>query len=796
MAGLNFKSLLLSRVSLGSLLASLTLTALPTYAQVDEIVVTARRREEALSRVPTVVTAFGTSQLAERAINTDEDLRSSVPGLTVRQTEGSNNLLYAIRGQSIDPYSASPAAVVAYLNEVQLPTGNGNPSSFFDLASVQVLKGPQGTLFGRNATGGAVLFTSIKPKEEFGGYIKVRAGNYSMREVLGALNIPIVKDKVLLRLAGDGLSRGGYQHNIYYNVDYGKVDRQSGRGTLVIRPWDGLENTTFYQYDHAGGNSTANRLFSVNSGSTCSPAFGGTGILNCAAATLYNPATWGPVLWGNYLAAHPSAYPGGIAAWLTDPGGQSRLGFWDVSEAVWSAHRSESHLVMNTTTYDIGPNMQLKNILGFSQTYIRDLATELGAPFAVIATENRATGQIGNVVDQSAFSDELQLQGKALKEALTYVIGGYYKNENTNTFYPQTYFDLTGISPIVLGVNALNNDWKITDRTEAAYAQATYDLGAVGLEGFSLTTGYRYTWEQIQLKYLSRDTFNSKAPHDSITFSNPSWTAGLSYQATDALMLYVQGRRSWRTGGFNGVAPPIRGTAAVGGYLYYPEFTKDVEVGAKFSGRIFNRPTRINFAAFKQWIDNAQRAEYPIHPITGTSFAATTNVPQATIEGIELDGSFEPTDWLQLGMAGTLTYAKFVEGKNQVLIFGQNFIFGPYADTPRASGALYASVRLPAPEAWGSMKFRADLYAQTGMYFSQNANQLTPNTKIPGYGLVNLGYDWKEVFGSKVSVSAFAKNLLQKEYYSGGLSIAASLGANSGAIGQPRMYGFEVSYDF
>ena len=791
MPKMNYRSYLLSHASWVGLAACLALTSLPVQAQVDEIVVTARRREEALSKVPTAVTAFGAEQIAQRSIASQEDLQSSVPGLTVRQTEGSNNLLYAIRGQSIDPFSASPAAVVAYLNEVQLPTGSGSASTFFDLASLQVLKGPQGTLFGRNATGGAVLFTSIKPKEEFGGYIKVRAGNFSMREVLGAVDIPIVKDKVLLRIAGDGIARKGYQHNIYYNTDYGEVDRQSARGTLVVRPTDSLENTLVYEYGHAGGNSSANRLYSVNTGSGCAPA----GILNCAAGATFSPATFGPA-WNLLLAAQPRAYPNGLLGWLQDPGGQSSLGFWDVNEAVWSSHHSRSHLVSNTTTYDIGPNMQLKNIFGYSQSYTRDLATELGAPFTVIATENRVTGEKGNIVDQEAYSEELQLQGKMFKEALTYVIGGYYRDEKTTTTYPQTYFDLTGIVPNTLGVNALTNHWKVSDRTEAMYAQATYDLGTIGLHGLSLTTGYRYSWEQIKINFLPGDTFNSAAPQQDLSFSNPSWTAGLSYQATDELMLYIQGRRSWRTGGFNGVAPPVFGTAAVGGNIYYPEFTKDVEIGAKYAGRAFGRPLRANVAVFKQWIDQAQRAEYPVHPITGASIAVTVNVPQATIVGLELDGAFEPMEWLEIGAAGTLTYPKFIDGKNEVLIFGQNFIFGPYADTPRATGALYGAVTLPVPEAWGSMKIRAELYAQTGMYFSQNANQRTPNTRIPGYGLVNLRYDWHEAFGSKLSISAFAKNVTQKEYYSGGLSIGASLGANSAAVGQPRMYGFEVSYDF
>lgn len=120
-----------------------------------DIVVTARRTEEKLQDVPVAVAAFSTASLAERRIVSEADLQVATPGLTVRSTTSSNQLNYSIRGQSVDSFSYSSPAVVAYFNNV--PVGGTTATAFFDLGSIQVLKGPQGTLFGRNATGGAVL---------------------------------------------------------------------------------------------------------------------------------------------------------------------------------------------------------------------------------------------------------------------------------------------------------------------------------------------------------------------------------------------------------------------------------------------------------------------------------------------------------------------------------------------------------------------------------------------------------------------------------------------------------------
>ncbi len=758
-------------------------TAGAAGAPTAEVVVTARRREESLQKVPTAVSVLGSQQLVERNVVSQSDLQFAVPGLTMRETQGSNSLTYSIRGQTVDNFTGSATAVVPYFDEVQLV--GGGASTFFDLDSVQALKGPQGTLFGRNATGGAVLFTSTKPKNDYEGFVTARVGDYGLREGLGAVNLPIVQDKVLLRVAGDIVHRDGYQTNLYDDKKLGVVDRQSIRASLLVRPTERLENTTVVEFDHSGGNSTANRLSAVNA---CGATNGGFA-LNCTSAFLFSPgvdSAYGPGTWAAYLAANPGLNPAGIGAYLAQTG--SKLPFLDANEAGPVYHREDDAMLVNTTTYDLGGDLVLKNIFGLSASDTRDAGSSVGAPYLVFSSENLATGEIGNHVVQTTYSDELQLQGKALNQALTYISGLYYQVSQPKTLFPQVYFDLSPLGPPA----SVDNHFKAKDETEAVYAQGTYDFRDFGLQNISLTAGVRYSWEGFTLTQLPGGIFPLGSQH--VSFSNPSWNLVLADQVNDHLLLYVQGRRSWRGGGLNGTAPPVTTTAENGGNLFKPEYTRDVEIGAKFSGRVLDRPAHLDIAIYNQWIDNVQRAEFPVPPGRQQSIAVTINVPRAEVSGAELDASIKAAPWLDVGVSGALTDARFVKGANSAVIFGQEYVFNPYADAPHATGSLYGVVTLPTAPDVGLMDVRADIYGQSGMFFSNNNSTITPNTRIAGYGLLNLRYDWKNIYGSKTSLAVYVKNVTDKDYFTGGFALSASLGVASEAIGQPRMFGAELTY--
>jgi iron complex outermembrane recepter protein len=187
-------------------------------ATVSEVIVTAQRREERLQDVPIAITAFTAERLQQQNINQSQDLQATVPSLVVGANgQGSrDSQTFTLRGQGAT-FQASPGVVV-YMSEVPLPapitlSQQGGPGNYVDLENLQVLAGPQGTLFGRNTTGGAILLVPRKPQNEFGGYIQAGLGNYDAQELEAVLNVPIIEGKLLMRVVGAYRDREGYTHD-------------------------------------------------------------------------------------------------------------------------------------------------------------------------------------------------------------------------------------------------------------------------------------------------------------------------------------------------------------------------------------------------------------------------------------------------------------------------------------------------------------------------------------------------------------------------------------------------------
>lgn len=757
-----------------------------TGSTLKEVTVTARRRRENIEHVPVAITAFSSTQLADRSITTETDLQRSIPGLTVRATQDQNQLNFAIRGQTVDGFTSSKPAVLSYIDDVQFNTASA--TSFFDLSSIQVLKGPQGTLFGRNTTGGAVLFTTHMPGNRFGGYLQVRGGNSGQAEVQGAVDLPIVHDRVLLRLAADADYRNGYIHDIYTHDWLGRDARQAARATLVIKPTDNLENTTVAEFDNIGGNQTGGVIGSAYPCGSPPP-------LNSKASCLFSPALDSaihkPGAWSAYLAAHPLANPGGLQAALA---AEFSLGPYVTTGLQPSVNQAHNYFAINTTTYDVTPNLRFRNIAGVSRSISLWGGDDYGIPFAILTYLNPITGAYGDDLDDEQGSEELQMLGKTLSHRLTYVVGLYYSADNRVMTTNASAFDL---SPIIRPTPA-NHKNKDADYSEAIYLQGTYDLGSItGIEGLSVTGGFRYTWEQSVKDELPGSTEYDKpldpAQHQQIRYSAPSWEDGLQYQISPALMAYVAQRGSFRSPGFNDTSPAVNGTAAAGGDMFLAETSYDVEVGVKFQGRLADMPARVNADVYNQWVRNSQRFDTVTLP-SGQPVGLTVNVPAVQVSGFELDGSVSPVEWLETGTSFAYTDARYTS--NEVVIFGRVTRFGPYADAPRFSGTVYGEVTLPLAARLGLVTFRGDVYAQTGQYYSNLAATLAPGTRLPSYALVNLRLNWADVLESSVSLSAYATNLLNRTYYIGGLAEGPAFGVNGVVPGVPRMYGLEANYKF
>ena len=193
------------------------ISAAPAFAQqqaqpsasstgLEEIVVTARRREEKLQTVPVAVTAFTAADIQNKQIESSSDLQHYVPSLSSSQQSRDEQVFY-LRGQGPNGGSGGSPGVIAYFSEVPF-TGSG-PGIYFDLDNLQVLRGPQGMLFGQNTTGGAVLFEPKHPTDSYEGYVQLTLGNYNREGVEAAVNIPIIEDKLLVRIAGSKETRDG-----------------------------------------------------------------------------------------------------------------------------------------------------------------------------------------------------------------------------------------------------------------------------------------------------------------------------------------------------------------------------------------------------------------------------------------------------------------------------------------------------------------------------------------------------------------------------------------------------------
>jgi len=741
-----------------------------TEGNLDTVVVTARRRDESLERVPVAISAFSAQQLQDQQILSESDLQAATPGLTIRETSSQNQLNYSIRGQSVDAFSGSSPGVLPYIDDLQVSSTTA--TAFFDLQSVQVLKGPQGTLFGRNATGGAVLYETQKPTDELGGYISGRLGNYDTREVEGAFNVPLLGDKLLLRVSGLTDSSRGFVHNLYDGSWLGADDKSVGRVGLTFKPIDGLVSTTTYQYGHFGGGNVPSELYSANA---CGSSNNGVPLLS-ASACLYNPAFPG---WAAFLAAHPKAFPGGVEAFV---GYQQAIGPWNASLDSPLQHDAHAEYLVNNTAYDITPQMTLKNIVGFTASRSAEQTDFDGTNYPIFG-EGTPTDPSAEFFHTNQFSDELHLQGKAFNSRLDYIVGAYGSFERDESDFPLFAFDVEPAVPATL----FHYHWRIVDQSKAVFTQETYDLGS----GFSVTGGVRETWEDTSISQLAGSIFTG-APSEQQSARKPSWTVDLDYQLTRDLMFYAATRGSWRTGGYNGTAPPLDAYASGGGNKFRPETTRDVEVGMKYSGAVAEIPVRLNVAAYDQWVDDIQRTAYLI--LNGSPLAITVNVPTAEISGAEADGEIRPASWLLLG--ASVSYADARYTNDSVSYFANTLHFGPYADTPRWTGNVFGQVREPLPSNLGDLALRADYYIQSTQYFSNLEATINPGTQLPSYKLLNMYLTWEKIAGSGLQASLYGRNLLNEQYYVGGIPQGADLGLNQAVPGRPRMYGVELRYGF
>ena len=744
-------------------------TAAPTDG---EIVVTARRREENLQDVPIAVTAFSGEQLEHKQITQAADLVQSTPSLQVQPaTSQRQSGSVTIRGQG-QAYTGVLPSVITYLADVPLDPNGGAAFSTLDLQSAQVLRGPQGTLFGRNTTGGAVLFVPKAPTDEFGGNVSASVGNYGLFDIRGALNIPVT-DTLAVRVAGQSVKRSGFTDNIFNGKALDDQDFYALRAFIRWEPVDGFKNDLIVSTLRADENGTAFILHDiVNNGRSGYTYQGGALRTQLALQQARGPR---------------------VVNSNEDLGAKRRMFF-----------------LANTTSYEITPDVTVRNIFGYQRIkacYGSDLDGS-PVPFNISTCfPNRFQQAFGrpieNETDLRQFTNEFQLVGNAFDNRLDWIVGGFFLSSKTPGSLDRFRFHRIGKSAGTVSFASTIVD----DQSKALFAQGTFQI----LDNLKATAGFRYTWDKRALStgtYRSTNegaTYTCAAPSipgqthaasDPIDrcftvfhgkFSDYGYTFSLDWQANRDLLLYATTRRGYKSGGFNTISASDPSLTS-----FDPEVFTDYELGVKKDFRGGPVTGRFNASIFYGDYTNIQRSYNAL--INGAVTPIIRSAAAANMWGAELEAQVNFGDHFELsGFYSHLDYS-YKKGTYTQPLTGQDISSSLFQAVADNSGS--ATVRAYGDLADGSeLSASLTLYATSAIAFTSDTVN-NPHAIAPGYTTWSANLSLREAFGQPMDISLWARNLTDKNYVVGGLGLESVLGVTSRIYGEPRTFGATVSYRF
>lgn len=780
-----------------------------TADSIETVTVTARRTAEDAQSVPVAVTAFSADDLQREQINTGQDLQGRVPSLTIsansqlRSTE-----LPTIRGQGSN-FGAAPGVVI-YMAEVPAQTesvtnGQGGPGKFFDLANVQVLKGSQGTLFGRNTTGGALLLEPHKPDNSFGFSAHFQGSNYSGASGDSILNVPLVSDKLLLRFAAQYVSRGGFTNDVVSGQDYDNKRYWTSRLGLTWRPTEQIENYFLASYTYSRDNGTG----------TVIEGFNNHGInygLLAEALPQLNALPY-PVAQATADAANVGCQYLNTGGTIVGPNtissncgadlvaAQQARGVRNVEIAGAPFDYLKTGSVTDQFRYEINDNLTVRNIASFSMlqhSFYWNFAGSRAQMDSITNDPGTKSTNGGQV------TEELQLQGTALDRKLKFVVGGYYQNNHPIGHQEE---DVTALFMVLTP-----EVYSIKQSSYAPYAQATYDLGGLAslLDGYKLTAGARYTTDRT-------DGYSTAGvgPHSaSLSKSVPTWTVGLDKQL-GASLLYGKVSRGYKAGGF------LLAAANPADYTFKPEYVTNYEIGEKADFHIGDAPARLNTAVYYTNYSDMQRSGTDVYVTGGKTVTggAIFTAGKAEISGVEIEGTVRPLKGLTLAANYSFTYAKYREynltnnGLNPTLdCTGQyiptnngyntsspveNLSCLPFQYTPKHQASLTARYLLPMEVAGGNID-GSITYAWTDKQYasSYEVEAEEPNVWLGSFGLLNANLDWSWALDDKSTVDLrfFGTNLTDRKYRIANSDVWNTLYFQSSIYGEPRVFGLQLGY--
>jgi iron complex outermembrane receptor protein len=595
--------------------------AAPAFAQtaeVDELIVTAQKREQRLLDVGLAVSSLDSETLRTSRVETTSDLTAQVPNVDVKENIPGAQAIVTVRGVGLNDFSSTNNSTVGlYVDEVFLASFAQMDFNFYDLERIEVLKGPQGTLYGRNSTAGAInILTAAPSLKGNSGYLAATAGNYDTVEGEGWANLA-VSDTLAVRFSGKIASQNkGFWYSRTLADDLGERDVALARAQLLWQPSEAVKLRLKFETEKDRSELGVGKFFGTipaRAGVTC-PDFA-------------NPA--------NCVNSH---------------------GYTDVSrdkfEGDWgsrSPYRVDQWNGTGRLDVDLGW-ADLTAVTGYIR-FKRGFHIDADA-----APTHDAEFDQNDKVKQ--FSQEVRLAGGS-DANVNWIVGAYYSWDRVKTFTPGQLTDIFNTHVLITADQETKSravfgqaDWRLTDRLRVVtgvrytdedrdYVGGTRDLNPFGLSFLCLAVGACMPGPgQTQLSFIDAG----------ISDKNWSWRAGLNFKPTDDSLLYAAVSRGVKSGGFfNGIT-----TTSLALAPYKPEKLTDYEVGYK--ARLFDRTLTVDASAF--WYDYKDLQTQTFTNVGAVSLIKLGNVGEATVKGLDLQATWTPLQGLSLSAAAGLLDTK------------------------------------------------------------------------------------------------------------------------------------------
>ena len=754
----------------------------------EEIVVTARRRAEDLQDVPVAVTALSAEALVRRQILTTTDLDRVTPSMqftSYGQLSGNNSAAVVfIRGVGqLDPTPAVDPGVGIYIDEVYMGRAVGGAMDFFDVADIQVLRGPQGTLFGRNTIGGAVLVNTKLPGDEFEGTVRAQVGDDNLWELFGAATLPMA-DNLSARLSAGARQRDGYVIRTVDGQDLGNEDVLAINGSLRWEPSDTVQVIFRADYSKEDENGSPFVFKGIN---TSAPV---PAIVSVAAGCPGATIPFAPLMPGdpNFGAPFVPAIADDRCAnnnWETGPyknGGNAPVeSTFDVTG------------VSATLNWDLSDSLTLHSISAFRDTSWTGIRDADNTPFTILTTDYTS--------ESTQFSQEFKLDYSG--DGVNGVFGVYYFDEDTDdrVSVPLAFPPAPPVIASLLAGGPGTRDLQfvnLTTESIAAFTEWTFDLN----EAWSITGGARYTSDDKSLQGTMWNIFPETAPDPSPlptlaipdggplfiypnrftdTYDKMTGSANLKYRFNDTWMVYGSYSTSFKSGGYNqryNAPPPNFEPVA------FDEETVDtLEFGLKAD---ITDSLRINAALFFSDYDDIQLIyRQGVVPLL-------FNAGKASIDGLELEFQFVPND--QFILEGGFSYlddtiedVTDVPGADATITPDNSLPF-----TPEFQANLGFGYRFTLGNGWG-LTPRLDASYTGDQYFDAGNTEITAQNDA--YTVVSFALVLEDEAGDW-NIGLHVDNLTDELYPVQGNASLATLGYAEMVYARERSIFASATYNF